>query len=85
MDKIDTGILMNMKSNPQKGQEVSALIKTKSAITTVQQEMIKKEGGRIGSVIGDIVTVTMPIEAVSKIANLDFVVYIEKAKRLKLR
>ena len=84
-NKIDAGILTDIKSNQRAGQEVSILIKTKAEITAVQKGMIEKEGGRIGSVIGDIITVTTPIEAVSKIANFDFVVYIEKARRHKSR
>ncbi len=47
--------------------------------------MIEKEGGKIGSVIGDIMTVKIPVKALSKIADFDFVVYIEQAKKQQLR
>jgi len=46
---------------------------------------VKELGGEIGSVIGDIATVTMPLSAVHSIAELQNIVYIEAAKRVKPR
>lgn len=88
MNKIAPLILIEIKkheSSQQTDQEIDALMRTKKEISAVERGAIEKEGGRIGSVIGDIVTVKIPMKALSKIADLDFVVYIEKAKKQQLR
>lgn len=88
MNKIDPSILIEIKKHEsiqQADQEIEALIRTKREVTAVEKGVIEKEGGRIGSVIGDIVTVRVPVKALSKIADLDFVIYIEKAKKQQLR
>lgn len=87
-DKIDPSLLMEIekyKSTQQIHSEVAVLIRTKKEVDAMGREAIEKEGGRIGSVIGDIMTAKVPVMAISKIAAFDFVVYIEKAKKQRLR
>lgn len=88
MNKVDPSILIEIKkfeSTQQTDQEIEALIRTKKEVTAVEKGLIEKEGGKIGSVIGDIVTVRIPVKGISKIADFDFVVYVEKAKKQQLR
>ena len=88
MNKLDPSLLVEIKkleSTQQTDQEIEALIRTKKEISEIEKGAIEKEGGRIGSVIGDIVTVRIPVKSISKITDLDFVVYIEKAKKQQLR
>jgi len=88
MNKIDPYLLIEiekLKSTQQTDREVAVLIRTKKEITTDEKGIIEKEGGKIGSVIGDIMTVKIPVKALSTIADLDFVVYIEQAKKQQLR
>ncbi len=87
-EKIDPSLLMEiekLKSSQQMGQEISVLIRTKREIDVTERAAIEERGGKIGSVIGDIVIVRIPTRAVLEIADLDFVIYIEKSKKLQLR
>src|SRR3989338_1753403 len=47
--------------------------------------MIMDAGGIVGTVIGDIITATIPFDAVSMLAESEYVVYIEAAKPLHLK
>lgn len=87
-DKIDPSLLIEIKkleSAQQIDIEVEVLIRTKKEISAVETGKMEKEGVKIGSIIGDILTARIPVKAIPKIADLDFVVYIEKAKKQQLR
>jgi hypothetical protein len=86
-EKIDPALWVEMESgrSDRSGREIGLLIRTKKEIDAAERGEIEKRNGKIGSVIGDIVTARAPIDAVPAIAGLDFVVYIEKAKRMRLR
>lgn len=87
-EKIDPSLLIEIKkleSAQQIDVEVEVLIRTKKVISAVETGKMEKEGVKIGSIIGDILTARIPVKAIPKIADLDFVIYIEKAKKQQLR
>lgn len=85
-EKIDPALSVEMENGRSGGadQEIGLLVRTKRPIDDAEKGEIEKRG-KIGSVIGDIVTLRAPIDSIPAIASLDFVAYIEKAKRLRLR
>ena len=86
-EKIDPALFVEMENGRSGGadQEIGLLVRTQKPIDDAEKGEIEKRNGKIGSVIGDIVTLRAPIDSIPAIASLDFVVYIEKAKRLRLR
>lgn len=87
-EKIDPSLSMaieNSKSGQPPDREVDVLIRTKNEINTAQRAAMERNGARIGSVMGDILTARVPAGAVSEIAKLEFVVYIEMSKKQRLR
>lgn len=86
-NKIDPSILLDikrLKASHRMNEVIEVIIRTKKEITATEKAEIERNGGKISSVIGDIFTAKIPAQAISKIANLDFVVYIEKAKKQQL-
>lgn len=83
-EKIDPALLAEMGEG-RSDREIGLLVRTQQPIDDIERGEIEKRNGKIGSVIGDIVTLRAPLDAIPAIASLDFVVYIEKAKRLRLR
>ncbi|MGB3941038.1 MAG: hypothetical protein WBK96_06065 [Candidatus Manganitrophaceae bacterium] len=88
MEKIDPMLRMEIErlaSLARTDEEIDLLIRTRMEINPSERAEIEKRGGKIGSVIGDILTVRIEAGAVLEIADLEFVVSIEKAKRLRLK
>lgn len=81
--KIDPVLLAEIEkrtSNDRSGPKIALLIRTKTEIGRAERSAIEEKGGEIGGVLGDVVTATAPSEAILRIAGLEFVVYIEKAR-----
>lgn len=74
-----------LKSDRQMDQEIRVLIRTKKEIDATERAALEKKGVKIGSVIGDILTAIIPARTISEIAALEFVLFIEKSKTLRLR
>ncbi len=86
--KIDPSLLIEiekLKSEQQPDREIDVLIRTQKEINNLERAAIEKKDGKIGSVIGDILTARIPARAISEIAGLEFIVYIEKSKRQQRR
>jgi hypothetical protein len=86
-EKVDPALLAEMEGAPsvQPEKKIGVLVRTKKKIDEIEKKEIEKRGGEIGSVIGDVASLQLPIEAVPSIAALDFVISIEKAKKQRLR
>ncbi len=96
MGKIDPMLsLMTMKGANLKVAKSQGIVKSAPGITEPMVGTIlrfkgnlagvESLGGKIRSVIGDIATVDIPLSAVSKIAQLQNIVFIESAKPVKPR
>lgn len=87
-NKIDPSLVMEierLKSAQQLNEEIEVIIRTKAKISATERAEIERNGGKIGSVIGDIFTARIPAQAISKIAGLKFILYIEKSKKQQIR
>lgn len=88
VQKLDPSLLMEierLKSDRQMDQEIKVLIRTKDEIDATERARLEEKGVKVGSVIGDILTAMVPVQAISEIATLEFVLFIEKSKTLRLR
>ena len=83
--KMDPALSLAIKNSRSPIQTVDVLIRTRGEIDATQRAAIESRGARIGSVIGDVVTATVPVQAVSGITDLEFVVRIEMSKAQRLR
>lgn len=83
--KIDPALSMTLQDPGTAGQDINVLIRTRGEIDASQRAALEGRGARIGSVIGDVVTATIPVSAVSGIAGLEFVMRIELSKAQRLR
>lgn len=83
--KIDPALSMTLQDPGTAGQDIDVLIRTRGEIDATQRAALEGRGARIGSVIGDVVTATIPVSAVSGIAGLEFVMRIELSKAQRLR
>lgn len=87
-NKIDPSLLAEierLKAGPEANQEIDVLIRTKKEIDPTEREAIEKQGGRVGSVLGNILTARVPAGSVKRISDLDFVLYIERSKKERTR
>ena len=87
-DKIDPALKLAIQaaeSANQRASSVEVLIRTRDEINITQHDALEKGGARIGSVLGDVLTASVPLRAVAGIAGLDFVVYIETSKKQRLQ
>lgn len=69
----------------QSTQQIAVLVRTVSEITMDQERQLKRLGVTIESKSGIILSVTLPATLLPDVAQLEFVVRIEQAKRLKPR
>lgn len=87
-DKLDPALklaIQSVESATQPAPRVDVLIRTRDEIDIAQHDVLESSGARIGSVMGDVLTASVPLRAVNEIASLDFVVYIEMSKKQRLR
>jgi len=84
--KLDPSLLIEVNrltSQQQADREIDVLIRTRGSLDLSRREAIEKRGGRISSVLGDISTARIPAGRIEDVAGLEFVISIEKAKRLQ--
>jgi len=85
-NKLDPSLLIEigkLKSEHREEQEVAVLLKTKGPLDPVRRAEVEKQGATIGSVLGDIATARIPAGRVEDVSKLEFVIFIEKAKKLQ--
>lgn len=75
--------LANEHVQLQSTQSHQVLIKCRGPLRAEQKQRLASAGARIRSEAGAIVTAVLPNEAISEVASLDYVVYIELSKELK--
>jgi subtilisin family serine protease len=73
-----TKALNMLKEIPDQEATVKTLIRFKENLNGVDAL-----GGKVGSIIGDIATVDIPISSLEALSQLDNIVYVEVSKRLK--
>lgn len=83
--KLDPALSMTIRNSSSAARTVGVLIRTRGEIDARQRAALESRGARIGSVSGDVVTATVPLQAVDRIADLEFVVRIEMSKAQRLR
>jgi len=83
--KLDAALSVAIQDSTSAAQTIDVLIRTRGKIDARQLAALESQGARIGSVIGDVVTAAVPLQAVSRIAELEFVVRIEMSKQQRLR
>jgi len=83
--KVDPTLLMTIQQSAQPEQPLDLLIRTRGTIDATQRAALEQRGARIGSVMGDVLTASVPARAVAGIADLEFVVHIEISKQQRLR
>jgi|GEM_PF-3234168 len=82
--KIDPVLILQVRHllSEQRGDEiVHVLIRLRGEATTVQRGAIEQKGGKIETALGDVLTVRVPAASVFEISDLDFITYIETAKK----
>ena len=87
-EKIDPSLsvaIQNPGQTNQATQHVEILIRTRGEINAAQRAALEAKGARIGSVMGDVLTASVPVQAVPGIANLDFVLRMELSRTERLR
>lgn len=84
--KIDSRLLAQINQSDLKaGETLSVLIRTQCPIQSNQQAQLEKAGVMVGTVVGDILTATLQVSAIFEVAKFEFIVYIEKARKVQLR
>jgi|GEM_PF-3454663 len=86
-EKMDAGLQMEIHRQraEQPDREIAVLLRTRKEINAAERTLLESKGVKIGSVLGDIATARIPANAIADIAALEFVVFIEIAKRQQLR
>lgn len=87
-EKIDPSLLVEVnkfKDSSRSDKEIEVLIRTKEKITSREVATLEEKGAKVGSVIGNILTAKIPVQTIKDIAELDFIIYIEKAKKVLLK
>ncbi len=85
MKKVDPSLLVEINKLPAEQQAdgwIDVIIRTSGQIGPSERAEIERMGGRISSVLGDVVVARIPAGRIIDIARLDFIIYMEKAKKL---
>lgn len=87
-EKIDPALLAVVQ-DPEPGRQaatyVDVLIRTRGEVNAAQRAALEAKGARIGSVMGDVLNASVPVQAVSGMASLDFVLRLELSRTQRLR
>jgi len=79
--KLDPFLFIEIKEGkPEKTLDV--IIRTKEKVSKEQEKILTDRGARINSILGDIITASVPSEYISKVAELNFVVYVQLSRKL---
>jgi hypothetical protein len=84
--KLDSRLIQRVHELELKGQMdqmLSVLIRTASEISPDQEALLKVKGVSINSKLGSVISAGIPAGLVRDVAELEFVVRIELAKKLK--
>lgn len=62
---------------------LNLIVRTQSPLTTHERKRLKDRGAIVHTVLVDVVTLTAPAASVYQIAELDFIVQLDLAKRMR--
>jgi len=86
--RIDPAImadLARLKSGENPNREIDVLIRTERALTAGERTVLERNGAHISSSIGNVLSARVPLGSIEGISRLEFITYIEKAKKQRLR
>ncbi len=86
--KIDSGLMLTLQKleqSQQSQQAIHVLIQTRGEINATQRTALERKGAKIDSVLGDVLTATVPAWLLFEVAHLDFVIHVEMSRPESLR
>ncbi len=86
--KIDPALrieLEGLKSGGNPDREINVLMRTEKELTPGEREALEKEGAKISSSSGNILSARVRLGSIENISRLEFVTYIEKSRKQRLR
>ena len=86
-NKLDPSLRAALKKEtiqPQRAQSLQVLLKCAAPLSIVQRQQLAELGARVQAEAGTIVTATFPATALTEVAKLDYVIYLELSKERKL-
>ncbi len=82
--KFDPQILIKIEQ-PSGNKQFNVIVRTTTPIDASHKALLEQKGIEIGSIHGDIFTAIVSAKSLIEISKLDFVVYIEMAKKMRPR
>lgn len=86
-NKLDPRLRAALENEPvqiKSAQNLSVLIKCAAPLSTEQKRQLADLGVRVQAEAGAIITATLPPQAVTPVAKLDYVIYLELSKERKI-
>lgn len=86
--KIDPLIMIDLeelKSGGNPDRVIDVLIRTEKELTPGERAALEKEGAKISSSIGNVLSARVRLGSIENISRLEFVTYIEKSRKQRLR
>jgi hypothetical protein len=86
--KLSPGLLLEIEKNERSEgrlRELEVLVRTREVMRPAEKSAVETLGGRIGSVTGNIATVTIATEKVEKLAGLQFIISLELSRKQRLK
>lgn len=77
--------LEELKSGGNPDREIDVLIRTEKEITSGDRAALEKEGVKISSSSGNVLSARVRLGSIENISRFEFVTYIEKSRKLRLR
>ncbi|MEK7728892.1 MAG: hypothetical protein AAB354_10795 [candidate division KSB1 bacterium] len=86
-NKLDPSLREVLETEPaqtQSAQGLSVLLKCAAPLSAEQKRQLANLGVRLQAEAGAIITATLPAQAVTQVAKLDYVIYLELSKERKI-
>ncbi len=77
--------LQGEQTQTQSAQNWQILLKCSAPLSTAQKQELAGLGARVQAEVGAIVTAVLPSPAVTEVAKLDYVIYLELSKDRKIQ
>ncbi len=86
--RIDPAIMMDLeglRSGRIPDRKIDVLIGTARQLTAGERTALERSGAEISSSLGNVISASVRLGSIENISKFDFVIYIEKSKRQRLR
>src|SRR5574340_912894 len=86
--RIDPALMIDLeglRSGRIPDREIDVLIRTERELTAGERTALERNGAEISSSIGNVLSARVHLGSIENISRLDFVTYIEKSKKQRLR